>query len=148
MNRRYFTAEDFPQPPGRGPNGRRFCAAEGCTNEVAKGRRRYCSDECSRSVGEFLHNWRSHVVNQDKGCCRLCGKNVVFQKIAYELDHIVPLAEGGRHNMENLRVLCVPCHAGETAKLAARLAKTRRLKAKGPMKNVQQILLADPERSA
>ena len=145
MKRRYFTAQDFPQPPGRGPNGRRFCAADGCTNEVPKGRRRYCSDECSRTVGEFLHNWRSHVVNQDKCCCRLCGTDVVFQKIAYELDHIIPLSEGGKHTMENLRVLCVACHASETAKLAARRAKVRRLKANRPTKHAQQSLLAGTE---
>lgn len=45
-----------------------------------------------------------------------------------ELDHIVPLAEGGDHDWHNLRLLCSPCHAKETAALAERLAKARRKK--------------------
>jgi hypothetical protein len=44
----------------------------------------------------------------------------------WECDHIVPRVKGGKDCMENLRVLCVPCHKGETAALAARLAACRR----------------------
>lgn len=43
-----------------------------------------------------------------------------------ELDHVVPLVEGGEHEWSNLRLLCVDCHKGETAALAARLAERRR----------------------
>lgn len=38
----------------------------------------------------------------------------------YDIDHIVPLIEKGGHGMDNTRSLCVPCHAGETKKLAGR----------------------------
>lgn len=43
-----------------------------------------------------------------------------------ELDHIVPLVEGGEHEWSNLRLLCLDCHKSETAALAARLARRRR----------------------
>lgn len=43
-----------------------------------------------------------------------------------ELDHTVPLVEGGKHDWPNLRLLCLPCHKAETAALAARRARLRR----------------------
>lgn len=45
----------------------------------------------------------------------------------YDCDHIVPQIEGGSHELENLRTLCVPCHKEETRKLAARRAGKPRL---------------------
>jgi 5-methylcytosine-specific restriction endonuclease McrA len=40
----------------------------------------------------------------------------------WQADHIVAVAEGGGGcELENLRTLCVPCHAGETEKLLHRL---------------------------
>lgn len=43
----------------------------------------------------------------------------------YEFDHIKPRVEGGEDTPDNLRVLCVPCHVAETAKLAGRRAEAR-----------------------
>jgi len=41
----------------------------------------------------------------------------------WQMDHRVPVAEGGGScGMDNLRTLCTPCHAVETARLAARRA--------------------------
>lgn len=40
----------------------------------------------------------------------------------WEADHIVPLVEGGGFLLDNLQTLCVPCHTGDTARLAARRA--------------------------
>lgn len=42
-----------------------------------------------------------------------------------EVDHRVPLSEGGEHCLENLRLLCSPCHLAETRALAARTAARR-----------------------
>lgn len=44
----------------------------------------------------------------------------------WEADHIVPVCEGGADQLDNLRLLCVPCHKAETATLAGRLARVRR----------------------
>lgn len=49
-----------------------------------------------------------------------------------ELDHVVPLVEGGDHDWHNLRLLCKPCHASETASLAARRATKRRHEKRRP----------------
>lgn len=40
-----------------------------------------------------------------------------------EIDHIVPIAEGGGDELSNLRTLCRKCHTRETADLKARLAR-------------------------
>jgi 5-methylcytosine-specific restriction endonuclease McrA len=40
-----------------------------------------------------------------------------------EVDHIIALAEGGRNELGNLRVLCHPCHARVSADLRARLRR-------------------------
>ena len=33
----------------------------------------------------------------------------------WELDHIIPLVDGGSHDDENLQTLCTPCHTAKTA---------------------------------
>lgn len=53
--------------------------------------------------------------------------------VFWHADHIVPLAEGGTNALSNVRTLCVPCHKGETAALARRLAEARRLAAGKPV---------------
>jgi 5-methylcytosine-specific restriction endonuclease McrA len=45
----------------------------------------------------------------------------------FDIDHVIPLYEGGPNHPSNLRVLCLPCHKRETAKLAARIAERRRI---------------------
>lgn len=48
----------------------------------------------------------------------------------WEADHVVAVVLGGRHDLENLRTLCHPCHDRATAKLAAdRAAERRRARA-------------------
>ncbi len=49
----------------------------------------------------------------------------------WEMDHKVPLVEGGLNEMENLRTLCVPCHKKETAALRQRLAIPKQPKPSG-----------------
>jgi 5-methylcytosine-specific restriction protein A len=44
----------------------------------------------------------------------------------WEMDHKVPLAEGGTNALDNLRTLCIPCHRKVTAELAGRRAKRAR----------------------
>lgn len=44
----------------------------------------------------------------------------------WQADHIVELADGGRNAVENLRTLCVVCHAKKTANQATMRAARRR----------------------
>lgn len=46
-----------------------------------------------------------------RGCrCEKCGK----RGIRLELDHIIPIKEGGTNEEENLQLLCRPCHLKKT----------------------------------
>lgn len=44
----------------------------------------------------------------------------------WQVDHIVPLVDGGLNELENLRLLCVPCHKAETRRLKQELAERKR----------------------
>lgn len=47
-----------------------------------------------------------------KGCCAVC-KTVLD---SYEIDHVVPLALGGKHEFSNLQMLCQHCNRTKSAK--------------------------------
>jgi len=44
----------------------------------------------------------------------------------WDADHIVPIIEGGKNELANLRTLCLACHRGHTAALARRRADARK----------------------
>ena len=48
---------------------------------------------------------RARVLEEGGYRCRKCGKAGVL-----EVDHILPLRDGGTHALENLQVLCRGCH--------------------------------------
>jgi 5-methylcytosine-specific restriction endonuclease McrA len=53
-------------------------------------------------------------------------KGFVPRKSLWELDHIVPLIDGGGHELENLQTLCKPCHKKKTSREAhLRAARNR-----------------------
>lgn len=49
---------------------------------------------------------REAVLMRDRGRCQACG----CLPDPPEIDHIVPRGKGGSDDLENLRVLCGPCH--------------------------------------
>jgi 5-methylcytosine-specific restriction endonuclease McrA len=96
------------------------------------------------------------VLKRDRGICALCDIDTVAmrrkvmklplpartqalrelaeqglightRKSWWEADHILPVAEGGDSNIENLRTLCRPCHRGVTTELRLRLRRKRLL---------------------
>jgi 5-methylcytosine-specific restriction protein A len=46
--------------------------------------------------------------------CTLCGAPAV------QVDHIVPVAEGGTHDLDNLAAICQSCHDAKTKAESAR----------------------------
>ncbi|MEN8183686.1 MAG: HNH endonuclease signature motif containing protein [Myxococcota bacterium] len=73
---------------------------------------------------------------RDRGCCAICGldtralkrqtrgrrmwaklreRGFARRRSLWELDHIVPLIDGGSHDPSNLQTLCVPCHRSKSA---------------------------------
>jgi len=54
---------------------------------------------------------RHSVMKRDDFTCQLCGKRVT-DGVKLEVDHILPVAEGGKNNPNNLRTLCFECNRG------------------------------------
>ena len=75
---RWLTARDLPQPPGRGPNGRRFC--RWCHKEVSKGRLTWCSDACVEefSIRANAAHLQRRIMERDHGICVACGLDCDF----------------------------------------------------------------------
>jgi 5-methylcytosine-specific restriction endonuclease McrA len=51
---------------------------------------------------------RRVIIERDKSTCYLCGKRV--EKKVLQIDHVLPLAKGGPHTYDNLRVACALCN--------------------------------------
>jgi 5-methylcytosine-specific restriction endonuclease McrA len=97
---------------------------------------------------------RQRVKERDHGICAGCGLDTVTRHLrrsrpitprpddaryagpycravwterhAWELDHIVPLADGGTHELVNMQTLCRPCHRAKTARESTGRAQRRK----------------------
>lgn len=54
---------------------------------------------------------RFEVFKRDKFTCQYCGKS--SPDVVLEVDHIVPVAEGGTNDIENLITACFDCNRGK-----------------------------------
>jgi 5-methylcytosine-specific restriction enzyme A len=65
-----------------------------------------------------------------RGHCQRCGW-ALTPGTRWEVDHVIPLALGGRDATDNMQVLCAPCHGGKTrARDVPAIAKTARMRAR------------------
>lgn len=56
---------------------------------------------------------RRHRFQRARGRCEAC--QVALEPGGWECDHLVALRDGGTNEVENLRILCKPCHKVKTA---------------------------------
>jgi len=110
---------------------------------------------------------RRAVRKRDRGRCGACGLDTYAlrrqirgrgshrrlrelgfkpRRSLWELDHIVPLIDGGGHEPSNLQTLCTPCHKQKTAREAERRRARRRVESEGAIAARADELLADSER--
>ena len=109
---------NVPQRP-RGPNGKRLCGW--CDTECSGRRTRWCSDECSAKYGR-VWSWGAvsrYVRKRDRETCQRCGttdpprpkqKGWGARVTPWDVDHVVPVVDGGTDDPANLRLLCIDCH--------------------------------------
>jgi 5-methylcytosine-specific restriction protein A len=65
---------------------------------------------------EYLRN-RAYVKRRANGRCEGCGR----RNRRLQCDHIIPVAEGGGHDIGNLQMLCSgpgSCHSAKTARMS------------------------------
>lgn len=60
---------------------------------------------------------RLDVLTRDGFCCKLCGRSAKEHGVALEVDHIVPVAQGGENEINNLQTLCEDCNRGKRDRL-------------------------------
>lgn len=100
---------------------RKFGYCTWCGEKVKKPRKFWCSVECTNQYNLTQpRELRKIVKKRDKRICDICGIKCLT-KDTWDLDHIVQISEGGHpFDLENLRILCVPCHKQETIKFMMR----------------------------
>jgi 5-methylcytosine-specific restriction endonuclease McrA len=106
---------------------------------------------------------RRLVRRRDRGICADCGLDTYAlgrrhrgrgstrklralgfkpRKSLWELDHIVPLIDGGGHDLTNLQTLCTPCHKRKTAVEArARRDARRQSESEALLESAEQLLV-------
>lgn len=57
---------------------------------------------------------RQHRFERARGRCESCG--IALEPGAWECDHLVALRDGGTNEVDNLRILCRPCHKAKTGR--------------------------------
>ena len=58
---------------------------------------------------------------------RLWKRRISGSKTLWDMDHIVPIAEGGENQLANLQTLCCRCHHKKTVAQAARRRKSKKI---------------------
>ncbi len=108
-----------------GADGKKLCLV--CKSGLPSRRSSYCSDECAY---RNTPNWMRNLVRRrDNGICALCGVDCFkAHRGRWEMDHIVPVAEGGGLcGLDGYRTLCAPCHGKVSGALRKRLNERKRL---------------------
>jgi len=100
------------------PRAKSICLTRGClsiaigdgrceTHQLRKSWNRTSARNSTRP-----RDWsarRSRTLARDRFTCQQCGAREHL-----EVDHIVPVSHGGSWELENLWVLCKPCHRRKT----------------------------------
>jgi 5-methylcytosine-specific restriction enzyme A len=69
------------------------------------------------------------IFNQARGICHICGGKIGVGE-AWDVEHVVPLAQGGEDGGDNIRPAHVKCHRAKTAKDATDTAEAKRREAR------------------
>ena len=58
---------------------------------------------------------RYDILKRDNYCCRICG-STSNDGVKLHVDHIIPVAKGGKTMRSNLQTLCDRCNMGKSDK--------------------------------
>lgn len=75
---------------------------------------------CYFPIYESDRTWRDRCEQLERFQRVMKRQGLLGRTTCWDVDHIVPLVEGGHHSFENLRLLCHRCHLEETKKLLRR----------------------------
>ena len=76
----------------------------------------------------------AHAVTDNRGrtrlTCHVCHYQMDPLRDRWHADHVIPLATGGQDTAENLKPICVTCHAEKSGNDWSEIAHGRRARAK------------------
>lgn len=75
--------------------------------------RKYHSKNQRKMVTREL---REEIMRRDNYTCQICGKYMP-DEVGLQVDHIIPIAKGGKSVVSNLRVLCSKCNGSKSDKM-------------------------------
>jgi 5-methylcytosine-specific restriction enzyme A len=83
---------------------------------------------------------RLEIFTRTSGVCHICGGRIDGVREAWEVEHIIPLAQGGDDHGDNLAPAHVKCHRAKTSVDATNTARAKRreaahIGAKAPSRN-------------
>ncbi|WP_301120312.1 HNH endonuclease [Mycolicibacterium fortuitum] len=108
------------------PRAPKYCGHQGCTTLVT-GKSR-CHDHsgwktsprtasAGRTSTAHWKQQRAKALQRDGHQCQIRGPRCTIQ--ATQVDHIIPVSQGGTDDLTNLASACHNCHAAKTAREAA-----------------------------
>lgn len=65
---------------------------------------------------------REQIAQRDNYTCQICGKYMI-DGVGLQIDHIVPIAKGGKTVPSNLQVLCSKCNGKKSAKTERKVSE-------------------------
>jgi 5-methylcytosine-specific restriction endonuclease McrA len=95
------------------------CSWSGCKIRISRGK--YCGKH-SKKIAELRRKQavkagekisRTEILNRDKGICGICGKKIDSR---WHVDHVIPIARGGRHVKENVQASHPSCNQKKGAR--------------------------------
>lgn len=76
--------------------------------------RAWSSNRRAKGGGKVSGAVTKFLLSAQKNRCAVCRRSVLNGR--YQLDHIQPIARGGRSEIGNLQILCPPCNRSKSAK--------------------------------
>lgn len=89
---------------------------------------RYTAQMQRRSrLGEGDTFTRQQIIDRDHRTCYVCNRTGLSDSEIH-IDHVLPLARGGTHTLDNVRVACPPCNLGKGTKTLSEYRATLRMR--------------------
>lgn len=75
--------------------------------------REWAQKRAQGRIGRLPWGTTQRLLSLQKGKCAICRCSIAH---GYHIDHVMPLALGGKHEPSNLQLLCPPCNLRKSAK--------------------------------